>query len=136
VEEGKNRVAIVNKISPRQTNTVRCVSFQLQQTESTTSSSRRGQNPIPPRVLSSISIIHIDPCALDVRTGPFVRFHTSKEFISVDLCYNDSKTERERERERERGEGGRERKRKKRADNTQRSQLIQYSFTAACVYAS
>lgn len=78
----------------------------------------RGQNPIPQRVLSSISIIHIDPCAFDVRTGPFVHFHTSKEFISVDLCYNDSRRE------------------EKRADTTQQSQLIQYSFTAACVYAS
>lgn len=58
----------------------------------------RGQNPIPQRVLSSISIIHIDPCAFDVRTGPFVHFHTSKEFISVDLCYNDSRREEKKTR--------------------------------------
>lgn len=59
----------------------------------------RGQNPIPQRVLSSISIIHIDPCAFDVRTGPFVHFHTSKEFISVDLCYNDSRREEKKSRQ-------------------------------------
>lgn len=79
---------------------------------------RRGQNPIPLGVLSSISIIHIDPRAFDVRTDPFVHFHTSKEFISVDLCYNDLKREEKKE------------------PATQQSQLIQYSFTAACVYAS
>lgn len=63
------------------------------------SRAHRGQNPIPQRVLSSISIIHIDPCAFDVRTGPFVHFHTSKEFISVDLCYNDSRREEKKSRQ-------------------------------------
>lgn len=58
----------------------------------------RGQNPISRRVLSLISIIHIDPCAFDVRTGPFVHFHTSKEFISVDLCYNDSRREEKKKK--------------------------------------
>ena len=57
---------------------------------------RRGQNPIPLGVLSSISIIHIDQRAFDVRTDPFVHFHTSKEFISVDLCYNDLRREKKR----------------------------------------
>lgn len=60
---------------------------------------RRGQNPIPLGVLSSISIIHIDPRAFDVRTGPFVHFHTSKEFISVDLCYNDLRREEKKSRQ-------------------------------------
>lgn len=49
--------------------------------------------------LSPISIIHIDPCAFDVRTGLFVHFHTSKEFISVDLCYNDLRREEKKSRQ-------------------------------------
>lgn len=51
---------ITNKTFWQQTNIVRCVSFQLRQTESTSTSLPRSETDSS--FLSSISIIHIDPC--------------------------------------------------------------------------